>query len=64
MMTSDRNTLVKNVQNHIRSLNFGYRAALRNKNVEYINALAQFKDQNTLTLTDVKNKTREITSER
>jgi len=36
--------LVSNVVGHIKSLNWGYRTALRSVNVEYINALASFID--------------------
>jgi thioredoxin reductase (NADPH) len=40
--------LVKNIGNHIRSLNFSYGSSLTNANVEYINAEAKFKDTNTI----------------
>ena len=36
------------IQNHIGSLNFGYRVALRNKGVKYINALGQLQDAHTI----------------
>ncbi len=41
--------LVGSVQNHVKKLNFGYRNGLRSAKVEYINALATFKDANTIT---------------
>ena len=46
-------TLRENVQNHIRSLNFGYRVALRDKNVTYLNKLGKFKGPHEL---EVRNK--------
>mmetsp|Transcript_3982 Transcript_3982/g.4599 ORF Transcript_3982/g.4599 Transcript_3982/m.4599 type:complete len:611 (+) Transcript_3982:125-1957(+) len=42
--------MVTNVTNHIRSLNFGYRVQLREKEVEYINKLGKFKDPHTISL--------------
>ena len=38
----DWSKLVSTVQNHVKSLNFGYRTGLRSANVTYINALAKF----------------------
>jgi thioredoxin reductase (NADPH) len=38
----DWSKLVETVQNHVKSLNFGYRTGLRSANVTYINALAKF----------------------
>ena len=43
-----------NVQNHIKGLNFGYRAELREKDVKYINALGRFTGPHTLECTEVK----------
>ncbi|CAG0886112.1 unnamed protein product [Cyprideis torosa] len=42
--------LVENVQNHIASLNWGYRVALREKKVQYINAHGTLIDANTVKL--------------
>lgn len=52
------------VQNHIRSLNFGYRVALRDKNVTYLNKLGAFKGPHELELTDKKGKTSAMTAAR
>jgi thioredoxin reductase (NADPH) len=38
----DWSTLVESVTNHVQMLNFRYRTGLKNKNVRYINALAEF----------------------
>ena len=38
----DWSKLVETVQNHVKSLNFGYRNGLRSASVTYINALAKF----------------------
>ena len=40
--------MVENIQAHIGSLNWGYRVALRDKNVKYINALATLEDAHTI----------------
>mmetsp|Transcript_8169 Transcript_8169/g.13207 ORF Transcript_8169/g.13207 Transcript_8169/m.13207 type:complete len:506 (+) Transcript_8169:863-2380(+) len=50
----DWTTLVTAVQNHIGSLNWGYRVQLREKKVDYFNALASFVDQNTIKAIDKK----------
>eukprot|EP00922_Rhytidocystis_sp_ex-Travisia-forbesii_P033952 GHVS01050449.1.p1 GENE.GHVS01050449.1~~GHVS01050449.1.p1 ORF type:complete len:609 (+),score=96.39 GHVS01050449.1:247-2073(+) len=44
----DWQTLVQTVQNHVKSLNFGYKNGLRSSGVTYTNALAKFVDANTL----------------
>lgn len=44
-------TLVKNVDDYIRSLNFNYKKALMEARVEYINAYAEFADPHTITYT-------------
>jgi thioredoxin reductase (NADPH) len=46
--------LVKAVQDHIHSLNFNYENLLRNDDIDYINDLAEFKDANTLVLSNSK----------
>lgn len=48
----DWNHLVKQVQNHVRMLNFRYRVGLRSKDVTYINSLASFVDRNTIAYLD------------
>mmetsp|Transcript_27887 Transcript_27887/g.47711 ORF Transcript_27887/g.47711 Transcript_27887/m.47711 type:complete len:501 (+) Transcript_27887:77-1579(+) len=44
----DWDTLVEHTQNHIMSVNFGYKVGLRSANVDYINAYATFVDSHTL----------------
>ena len=46
--THDWNALVEGVQNYIGSLNWGYRVALREAKVNYLNEFAEFKDEHTL----------------
>jgi len=48
----DWKKMVNGVQDHIASLNFGYRSELRSKNVTYFNALATFVDEHTVECTD------------
>ena len=43
--------MVENVQAHIGSLNWGYRVALREKKVNYLNAFAEFVDPHTIKVT-------------
>ena len=51
-----RDKLVQGVQDHIGSLNWGYRVALRDANVKYINAYGRFLDPYTLECTDRRGK--------
>merc|ERR1712098_479825 len=55
--------MVTEVQNHIVALNWGYRVALREKSVQYLNAYAEFLDGNTLKTVDKKGKEKNITAE-
>lgn len=48
----DWGALVSAVQDHIGSLNFGYRISLREKSVEYVNARAVFIDPHTIECTN------------
>lgn len=58
-------TLVNNVQNHIKALNFKYRVSLREESVKYENFLGKFIDPHTLECTNVKkNKTKTLTARR
>ena len=41
-------TLVSNVQSHIKSTNFGYKSKLQEQQIPYVNAMAAFIDKNTL----------------
>lgn len=54
--------MVNSVQDHIASLNFGYRNELRSVNVSYLNALATFEDKHTVLLTDKNGKTSKATA--
>jgi len=56
--------LRENVQDHIKSLNFGYRVQLREQGVTYLNKLGKFLGPNTLECTDSKGKTTTISSAR
>jgi len=57
-------TLRDNVQDHIRSLNFGYRVQLREQGVTYINKLGSFVNENTLECVDKKGNKENITAAR
>lgn len=57
-------TLVESVQSHIQSLNFGYRVALKDKNVTYLNALGRFEDAHTISATDAEGNVTRVTSAR
>eukprot|EP01137_Pigoraptor_chileana_P036228 Opistho-2@31435 len=54
--------MVQGVQDHIGSLNWGYRVALRDKKVEYINGLGAFSDPHTVVATMRNGKTRTLTT--
>ena len=56
MLMRHRETMVQNVQMHIKSLNFGYRAQLMTEKVKYYNGYAVFTGPNSLELTDKKGK--------
>lgn len=47
-MEHDWGKLVEGVQDHIGSLNWGYRVQLRDKGVKYINAYGEFVDAHTI----------------
>lgn len=57
-------TMVENVGDHIKSLNFGYRVQLREEGVTYINKLGRFIDAHTIETTDKKGKKDTITAAR
>lgn len=48
------NILRDNVQDHIRSLNFGYKVQLRDNNITYLNKLGKFISKHELEVTDKK----------
>merc|ERR1712123_339216 len=54
--------MVEEIQNHIGGLNWGYRVALREKSVDYMNEYAVFQDQNTIKTTNKKGKEKTVTS--
>merc|ERR1712159_798985 len=47
-------TMVQAIQDHIRSLNWGYKVQLRRKNVKYYNKFATLVDKHTVKLVDKK----------
>ena len=49
-VSNDWPMMASRIQETIYSLNFGYRKALRDKSVKYINALGSFKDAHTMNL--------------
>lgn len=56
--------MVEEIQNHIGGLNWGYRVALREKSVTYLNEYAEFVDDHTLKTTNKKGKEKTITAEK
>lgn len=63
-VTHDWEKMVNAVQDHIGSLNWGYRVALREKNVNYLNAYGVFVDPHTLECTDRAKKVTRVTARR
>jgi len=56
--------MVEEVQNHIGGLNWGYRVALREKQVTYLNEYAEFIDEHKLKTVNKKGKEKEITADK
>merc|ERR1719309_621930 len=56
--------MVTQVQNHIGALNWGYRVALREKSVTYMNVYAEFTDPHTLRCVNKKGKEKTVTSDK
>jgi len=54
--------MVEEIQNHIGGLNWGYRVALREKQVTYLNEYAEFVDEHTLKTTNKKGKEKTVTA--
>lgn len=52
----DWSAMISNVNNHIRSLNWGYKTQLMKEEVKYYNALASIEDAHTVKLIDTKTK--------
>lgn len=53
-----------NVQNHIKSLNFGYRSEMLKNQIKFFNAYASFVNNNTAKLEDARGKVEEVSAER
>jgi thioredoxin reductase (NADPH) len=62
--THDWDTLRTNVQDHIKGLNFGYRVALREEGIKYLNKLGRFIGPNEVECTDAKGNVSSITGAR
>merc|ERR1719348_1939899 len=60
----DWGKMVEEIQNHVGGLNWGYRVALREKSVDYLNEYAQFVDGNTLRTVNKKGKERTVTAQK
>lgn len=60
----DWEALKNNVQDHIKGLNFGYRVALREGNVTYLNKLAKFISPHEIECTDAKGAKQTISAAR
>jgi len=56
--------LKQGVQDHIGSINWGYRVQLREKKVEYINGYAKFMDAHTIETTNKRGKKHTLTAEK
>lgn len=54
--------MIESVNDHVRSLNFGYVKELRSKGIKYFNMFATFVDDHTLLLTDAKGKQEKVTA--
>lgn len=55
-------TMVSNIQDYIKSLNWGYRVQLQDKKVKYINAYGEFVGHHRINTTTKRGKTAEITA--
>ncbi|KAF6039481.1 TXNRD1 [Bugula neritina] len=56
--------LKEGVQNHIGSINWGYRVQLRENNIKYLNAYAQFIGPNTVKTVNKRGKTEELSAQK
>jgi len=63
-VTNDWEKLVSGIQDHIGSLNFGYRVQLRDKKVTYLNAYGRFLDPHTMECTKKNGKVSTITADK
>jgi len=55
--------MIQNVNNHVRSLNWGYRTAMMMENVDYLNQLGSFVDAHTINCVDDQGNSKKITAE-
>ncbi|XP_072044137.1 thioredoxin reductase 2, mitochondrial-like [Amphiura filiformis] len=62
-VTHSWDTLVAGVQNHVKSLNWGHRIQLKDKNVQYMNAKGSFVDNHTVKAVTAKGKEELVTAE-
>lgn len=60
----DWETMVKNVQTHIKSLNWGYKTDLMKLKAKYYNSYATFVDPHTVRVEDAKGKVEEVTADK
>lgn len=58
----DWSHMILNVHNHIRSINFGYKADMRKRGIKFYEKFATFVDAHTVKLTDVKGATELVTA--
>jgi len=56
--------MVKNVQNHIKGLNWGYKSDLIKMKAKYYNSYATFVDAHTLSLDNGKGKVEQVTADK
>lgn len=54
--------MVENVQNYIKSLNFGYRKEMMKKKVKYVNAFAEMVTPNQIKLTKKNGQSEDVTA--
>lgn len=59
----DWEKMILNINNHIRSINFGYKADMRKRGIKFYEKYASFVDPHTVQLTDKKGKTELVTSQ-
>ncbi|XP_021374605.1 thioredoxin reductase 2, mitochondrial-like isoform X2 [Mizuhopecten yessoensis] len=62
-VTNDWEKMCGAVQSYVKSLNWGHRVQLQDKNVEYLNSLGSFSDQHTIRAVDSKGQERFLTTE-
>ena len=62
--THDWNTMVGNVQSHIKGLNWGYKADLIKMKAKYYNSYATFVDAHTVSLDNGKGKVEQVTADK